>query len=99
FPEHRTLGRIWSAAVEAFDAKFGGRSMSHSNVYVGYSQGASMGAWVLPDHAARFDRALLIEGGYREWNVQRGLEFKRAGGRAIHLVCGTGSCFQQATRS
>jgi hypothetical protein len=99
FPDHKTLGKIWSASVAAFDAQFGARSTSESNVYVGYSQGATMGAWALPDHAPRFDRALLTEGGYREWNVQRALEFKRAGGRALHLVCGTASCFRHATSS
>ncbi len=99
FPEHHTLGRILSASVEAFDARFGARTTSGPGVYIGYSQGATMGAWALNEHASRFGLALLIEGGYREWNVQRALEFRDAGGQAICLVCGTQTCFKHATRT
>jgi hypothetical protein len=99
FPEHFTLGRLLSASVAAFDEHYGERSTSQNNGYIGYSQGATMGALMLPDHAARFSLVLLSEGGYGAWSPLRVRDFARNGGRALFFACGTESCRKGAERS
>lgn len=99
FPEHHTLGRLFSSAIDTFDARYGERVDPELGVYIGYSQGATMGAWMLPAHARRFSSALFIEGGYGEWNVKRALEFRDNGGRAAYFACGTKVCNDKASRA
>ncbi len=99
FPEHHTLERMFSASVAAVDERYQERILATDSIYIGYSQGATMGALMLAAHAKRFSRLLLIEGGYGQWNVQRALEFKRAGGLAVFFACGTKTCDREAHNS
>ena len=99
FPEHHTLERMLEASVAAAERRYGQQLRSTQGVYIGYSQGATMGALILPTHAGRFSRAILIEGGYAQWNVQRALDFKQAGGIAIFISCGTSTCSRKAEQT
>ncbi len=99
FPEHHTLERMLKASVKAFDERYRNHTRPSDNVYIGYSQGATMGALMLVPHARRFSRVLLIEGGYGQWNVQRALDFKHAGGIALFIACGTGTCDEKAANT
>ncbi len=99
FPEHHTLGRLFGASVSAVDARFGKRVSADHGVYIGYSQGATMGSLMLADHAARFSHALFLEGGFKTWNVARAQKFKRAGGEAVFIACGTNTCDGNAKNS
>lgn len=58
-----------------------------------------MGALLLPEHPARFSRAVLIEGGYglfQEWNRLVARAFERRGGERILLACGRLACTAKA---
>jgi pimeloyl-ACP methyl ester carboxylesterase len=96
FPEHHTLEALFERAVRAIDDQFGDHLRADESVYIAYSQGATMGAWMLPAHASRFSRALLIEGGVNEWNVRRAVAFRKAGGKAVFIACGTQVCNSKA---
>lgn len=99
FPEHFTLGRLLDAAVIAFDARYSARRTTRYNGYIGYSQGATMGALMLPERAQRFALALLSEGGYSQWSPRRARQFAQSGGQAVFFACGTQSCRKGATRT
>jgi hypothetical protein len=98
FPQHHDLdGRI-EAALAAFRAQYAERWSCQHSVYIAYSQGATMGALLLPRHS-NFEAALLIEGGYEQWPVKNAREFRQAGGERVFFACGTGSCERGAERS
>ena len=58
-----------------------------------------MGALILPAHARQFPRAVLIEGGYHEWDLAAARKFKANGGERIAFVCGVRGCQRAARRS
>ena len=99
FPDHQALGREMSAALEALAARYAEHVDLRAPLFAGYSQGAIMGALLLPQHPARFARAALIEGGYgrfQEWNVALAERFRQRGGRRVALACGRQACVEQA---
>jgi predicted esterase len=72
FADHRALGREISLALEALAALWPDHVDVEAPAFSGFSQGAIMGALLLPQHPARFSRAALVEGGYglfQEWNI------------------------------
>lgn len=99
FAHHHDLAERIQSALSAFDAGHGDRWTRRHSVYVGYSQGATMGALSLPKLGAVFEFALLIEGGYEQWPVKNARAFHDSGGRRAFLACGTGSCSRGAARS
>src|SRR5688572_29084549 len=62
FRDHRALGKELQLAVHALKKQFGER-LGASWTFVGYSQGATMGALALPDSPVAFDQIVFIEGG------------------------------------
>jgi predicted esterase len=96
YPDHRWLGRVVAAAVQALRASYEPRVDLHGAVYAGYSQGAIMGALVLAEQSHEFARALLIEGGAGEWSVARARSYRRHGGARVLFMCGTIGCRRQA---
>lgn len=98
FPDHHHLERevvatmqaLRSAAPEAADGGL---------VYVGYSQGATMGALMVGEHAGTFSRLVLIEGGSYEWSIPHARRFGRGGGERVLFVCGRRSCDAGARQS
>lgn len=99
FPQHHDLAERVLAALVAFEGFHADRWTRGSDVYAGYSQGATMGALMLPKIASLFPLALLIEGGYEQWPVKNAQHFAREGGRRVYFACGTASCDRGAERS
>jgi predicted esterase len=99
YPGHPALGVELGAALGALGARYGDHVDMRAPLYVGFSQGASMGALLLPSHPAGFARAVLIEGGYglyQEWNVAAARAFHEHGGERVVLACGRLRCLEQA---
>lgn len=99
FPQHHDLAERVQAGLVAFEGSHADRWTRGSDVYAGYSQGATMGALMLPGIGSRFPLALLIEGGYEQWPVKNAQHFAREGGRRVFFACGTTSCDRGAERS
>ncbi len=99
YPDHRSLEREVMAVVASFEASYQKRVRGKDYVYFGYSQGATMGALMLPEHAALFTRLMLIEGGFQQWDLKSAQRFRANGGQRVAFVCGTRSCRQGAERS
>ncbi len=102
YTTHHQLGDEVTAALAALAERFPWHADLAAPLYAGFSQGAIMGALLLPGHPARFTRAVLIEGGYglfQEWNRFAARSFKRRGGERILLVCGRADCAARAAVS
>jgi predicted esterase len=99
YRNHFELEREFVAALAALRGALDSRVAETPALYTGYSQGATMGALMIPRHAARFRRLVLIEGGFDVWNLARAREFRKAGGERVLLVCGTGHCKRHAQRA
>jgi len=99
YPDHPTLEREVMAVVAAVRAAFGARVATSNGVYVGYSQGATMGALMVVDHGALFPHLLLIEGGSGDWTQKRAAQFRENGGQSVFIVCGTEACAKRAAAS
>ncbi|MCC6521294.1 MAG: hypothetical protein IT373_01410 [Polyangiaceae bacterium] len=102
YPGHPKLADEVTHALAALAARYGAHVDLAAPVYVGFSQGANMGALVLPSHPAHFARALLIEGGvgeHQEWNVAVAERLRAQGGVRVVLACGRYKCAQAALRT
>jgi predicted esterase len=99
YPDHPTLEREVLALVAAVRATYGSRVSENDGVYLGFSQGATMGALMLVEHGARFPHLLLIEGGSGDWTLKRAERFHASGGQSVFIVCGTAPCARRATAS
>lgn len=96
YPDHRALEREMLSALAAFDRHYPGAVDRSASVYAGFSQGAIMGAAMIPAHARSFPRLVLIEGGYEYWSPAQARRFARNGGQRVLFVCGTRWCATQA---
>lgn len=67
-------------------------------VYVGFSQGSSMGSAIIARHGGKFSRLVLVEG-FERWNVPRARAFAKAGGKRVLFACGTKECNAAASES
>lgn len=65
-------------------------------LYIGFSQGAILGAPEIIRNPSRFPRAILIEGGHDAWNRATARAFHRGGGQRILFACGRASCNHSA---
>jgi predicted esterase len=99
FPQHHDLDDRVGATFAAFERQYGARWTHANSVYVGYSQGATMGALLMPNRGSDFDAVLLIEGGYEQWPVKNAREFRESGGDRVFFACGTATCERGARRS
>lgn len=99
YPDHHALEREVLATVQALRSEFAEYIDGGPMLYAGYSQGATMGALVLPDHAELFPRAVLVEGGFSEWNLVTAKRFAERGGLRVLFVCGVRRCKAGADRS
>jgi len=96
---HPALGKEITRAIEALRQRFGSRVDFDEPIFAGYSQGAGMGSMILPDHPAQFARAVLVEGGFgqfQEWNVAAARRFEQQGAKRVLLACGRKVCFDMA---
>ena len=99
YPNHHELEKEVLAAVENFESAYGDHILAGGYIYAGYSQGATMGALMLPIHARIFPRLILIEGGFNEWDLRGARDFRQNGGLRVAFVCGNGACKRAADRS
>ena len=105
FRDHRALGRELVLALAAVRAAHAPRLDAERALFVGFSQGATMGALALhdlartPEGARAFGRLALVEGGTAEWNVALSRLVKEAGVERALLVCGQRSCSRTARDS
>lgn len=99
FPDHHVLERIFVASLDALSRKYPTPIDHRRAVYVGYSQGATMGALMLPEHGGECPRLLLIEGGFADWSLARARTFKASGGERVLFACGTKRCAAKARDS
>ncbi|MCB9584907.1 MAG: hypothetical protein H6718_05890 [Polyangiaceae bacterium] len=99
YPDHLWLGRAVDANLLAFKQRFATAADAEQAVYVGYSQGAVMGALMLMSRADRFPRALLIEGQQNDWNVAGAQRWLAGGGKRVGLACGLLHCSQAYEKS
>lgn len=99
YPDHHALERITFAAVRALAETYAREADMQRIVYTGYSQGATMGALMIPEHGAECPRLILVEGGFDDWTTARALTFKKAGGNRVLFACGRQACKTGADRS
>lgn len=99
FRNHHELEREVMAALAALREVYGDALAPGPLVYAGYSQGATMGALMLVNHGDTFDRLVLIEGGYSEWNVSIAKKYGASGGQRVLFACGIRTCDAKARRS
>jgi predicted esterase len=99
FPDHHALERELLAALDALEREHASAIAPGPAVYMGFSQGAIMGALVAAQHPERFRRLILIEGGYDEWSVASARRFAARGDARVLLVCGVSHCERHARRS
>ena len=99
YPDHLTLERETFAALAALHARFPERLAEGPAFYAGFSQGATMGARMLVEHAGEVSRLVLVEGGFAEWSVARARAFRERGGERVLFVCGRKECAEPARSS
>lgn len=99
YPDHPTLERETFAALSALRARYAERIAEGGVYYAGFSQGATMGALMLVEHADEVKRLVLVEGGFAEWSVARARAFRERGGERVLFVCGRKECADSARKS
>ncbi|AKT37534.1 alpha/beta hydrolase [Chondromyces crocatus] len=102
YTDHHALGREITLALDALRARFPQHVDATAPAYAGFSQGAIMGAMLLPGHPARFARAALVEGGdglFQEWNIPAAQRFRAHGGERVLFACGRSRCAELARTS
>ena len=99
YPDHLQLERETFAALRAVRARYGARLADGPVSYAGFSQGATMGALMLVDHAREVPRLVLVEGGYGDWSRARAQAFKERGGERVLFVCGRRACDSAARKA
>lgn len=99
YRHHHALEKEVLTALEALRERFGQRVADGPVVYVGFSQGATMGALMVVKHPHIFQRLVLVEGGEAEWDVPTATRFRQGGGQRVLLVCGRYACTQRARTS
>ena len=99
YPDHFALERETFTAISALRARFGPRIAEGPVFYAGFSQGATMGALMLVEHASEVKRLVLVEGGFADWSVARARAFRERGGERVLFVCGRKECAKPARNS
>lgn len=98
FRDHLALARELEGAVAALQAHFAER-LQEDWTFAGYSQGATMGALLLPDSPLTFAHILLIEGGGEGMSRNSAERLRDKGTRRVLFVCGTSGCRGRAERT
>jgi predicted esterase len=101
YENHLRLAEELADALAAAQTAFGASLDASRAVYLGYSQGAMMGALVLAKDGARFPRTVSIEGVYGsgQWTVDMGARYRKAGGERVLFLCGGSVCAEKARRA
>lgn len=99
FPNHHALAEEIAATRAALVQSHASRVALNSAVYMGYSQGATMGVLAVAEHGDWWPRLLLVEGGYDSWSSALARQFAVSGGQRVLFVCGTEHCRSRAQAS
>jgi predicted esterase len=99
YPDHHSLEHEVRAAFSALRDRFPAYIDDRGPVYAGYSQGANMGVLFFAKKPALFERAILIEGGFDDWNFANARAFLEGGARRVLFACGRLGCLEPAKRS
>ena len=99
YPDHMRLSDELSAAHAAMFKKYSGALLGTTSVYIGYSQGATMGVLAIAPHGDIWPRLALVEGGYDSWSSALARNFKDNGGQRVLFVCGTEHCRKLAAQA
>jgi pimeloyl-ACP methyl ester carboxylesterase len=99
YPDHHALEREVRAALAALRDQFPAHVDDRGPIYAGYSQGAAMGVLFIAKKPALFERVILIEGGFDNWNFANGRAFLQGGARRVLFACGRLGCLEPAKRS
>jgi predicted esterase len=99
YPNHIVLERELLASLEAIRGALGSRISDTGAVYAGFSQGASMGALMIVNHARTFQSLILMEGGFAEWSKASARKFAQNGGKRVLFACGGSGCAAKANVS
>jgi predicted esterase len=96
YPKPADVRHEIEAALAALDARFGDYIAPGPILYIGFSLGAILGVGIVAGDAARFPRAVLIEGGQSGWSEARAKAYAASGGKRILFACGQRSCKAEA---
>lgn len=99
YPDHLALARELLHSLVAFAARFPERYSPAATVYVGYSQGATMGLLALPLLGAPFRGVALLEGGTDPLTSRMATELTARGLTRALVVCGTRHCEKATSRN
>ena len=99
YPDHLRLSDELAAARAALLEKYSLTLALDSGVYIGYSQGASMGVLAVARHGDWWPRLALVEGGYDAWSSALAQKYKSSGGERVLFVCGTEHCRKLASQA
>ncbi len=80
------------AGLAALAAAHHGYVDAERPIFTGFSLGAILGVHLLKRHDSPFERAVLIEGGYKGWGVAGARAFAERGGRKLLFGCGQTAC-------
>lgn len=85
------------AGIRALEKRFGKYVDDGPLVFTGFSLGAILGKHFLLQHAKRFPRAVLIEGGYEGWSAGMAKRYREGGGERVLFACGQYACRHAAS--
>jgi predicted esterase len=98
YPDHHALEKIVIGAHTEVGHAFPRQVIEVPAVYAGYSQGATMGALMIPENATEYPLLLLVEGGVEGWTLARAKKYRDSGGRRVLFACGTPHCQKHAEK-
>jgi predicted esterase len=99
YPDHHWLLDELLAAHASIHASHSSALLGSGGVYIGYSQGASMGVLAVAPHGDLWPRLALVEGGFDTWSPRLAHAFYGRGGQRVLFVCGTEHCRKGAIQS
>lgn len=99
YPDHIQLSEELTAAWTSMLQRHAAAILGTDGVYIGYSQGASMGVLAAGPHGELWPRLALVEGGYDTWSLALARSYRDRGGRRVLFVCGTQHCRKQASQA
>jgi len=96
YPNHVELGNELRVARAVLLETHGPSVAGETAVYIGYSQGATMGALAVGEHGEYWPLMALVEGGFDSWSPALARKYKSGGGQRVLFVCGTEHCQKNA---
>jgi hypothetical protein len=86
------------AGLDALSARYPDHVHDGPVVYTGFSLGAILGRAIIREHAERFPRAVMTEGGNKGWE-SLARAYAKAGGKRVLFACGQIGCVGTSKRA